>query len=58
MEMSKEMLWLKDSNFRWMPPSFLASVDVMEFHTFEAYSSLGQTTVKYTTNKLSLVEKE
>ena len=41
-----------------MSSSFLASVDVIDFHTFEAYSSLGLTTVKYTINNLSVVEKE
>jgi hypothetical protein len=41
-----------------MPSSLLASVDVMEFHTFEAYSSFALTAVKYTISKPSMVEKE
>jgi hypothetical protein len=36
-----------------MLSGFLASVDVTEFHTVEAYSSLGLTGVEYNTNKLS-----
>jgi hypothetical protein len=36
----------------------LASVVVTEFHTVEAYSSLGRTSVKYNTSRLSRVEKE
>jgi hypothetical protein len=44
-----------------MRSSFLASVDVTEFHTTEAYSSLGLRSVKYNNNnknKQSRVEKE
>ena len=37
---------------------FLASVAVIEFHTVEAYSSLGRTSVKYNISRLSRVEKE
>jgi hypothetical protein len=36
-----------------MRSSLLASVDVIEFHTTEAYSNLGLTEVKYKTYKLS-----
>jgi hypothetical protein len=41
-----------------MSSSFLASADIVEFHMIEAYSSLDLTTVKYSINKLSMVEKE
>jgi hypothetical protein len=44
-----------------LPPNafqLLVSVDVIEFHTVEAYSSSGLTSVKYNINKLSGVEKE
>ena len=41
-----------------MRSSFLASVDVTEFHTTEAYSSLGLTNVEYNNNKQSRVEEE
>jgi hypothetical protein len=34
------------------------SVDIVEFHTVEADSSLGLTSVKCNINKLSRVEKE
>jgi hypothetical protein len=46
-----------DVNFCWMCSSLLASVDVIEFHTTEAYSNLGLTKVKYKTNKHSREEK-
>jgi hypothetical protein len=36
----------------------LASVAVIEFHTEEAYSSLGLTSVKYNISRVSRVEKE
>jgi hypothetical protein len=35
----------------------LASVDVIEFYTTEAYSNLGMTKVKYKTHKHSREEK-
>jgi len=38
--------------------SLWGSVDVTEFHTVEAYSSLGLTGITYNINKLSRVEKE
>jgi hypothetical protein len=41
-----------------MYSSILALVDVMEFHTVEAYSGLGLTSVEYNLNKLSRLEKE
>jgi hypothetical protein len=41
-----------------MPSSLLESVDVMEIHTFEAYSSFVLTAVKYNINKPSMVKKE
>jgi hypothetical protein len=40
-----------------MRSSLLASVDVREFHTTEAYSNLGLTKVKYKKYKLSREEK-
>jgi hypothetical protein len=40
-----------------MRSSLLASVDVIEFHTTEAYSNLGLTKVKYKTYKHSREEK-
>jgi hypothetical protein len=40
-----------------MRSSLLASVDVTEFHTTEAYSNLDLTEVKYRTNKHSTEEK-
>jgi hypothetical protein len=46
-----------DVNFCWMRSSLLASVDVIEFHTTEAYSNLGLTKVKYKTYKHSREEK-
>jgi len=39
-----------------MRSSFLASVDVMEFHTVDAYLRLGLTRVKYSINKLLRVK--
>jgi hypothetical protein len=44
-------------NFRWMRSSLFASVDVMEFQTTEAYSTLALTKVEYNTNMHSRVEK-
>jgi hypothetical protein len=41
-----------------MHSSFLASVEVIEFHTMDEYSNLGSTSEKYKTNKLSRVENE
>jgi hypothetical protein len=41
-----------------MRSSFLASVEVIEFHTTNAYSNLGLTSEKYKINKLSIVENE
>jgi hypothetical protein len=41
-----------------MPSNCLASVDLIEFHTIEAYSGLGLTGVKYKIHMLSRVEKE
>jgi hypothetical protein len=38
-----------DVNFCWMRSSLLASVDVIGFHTTEAYSNLELTKVKYRT---------
>jgi hypothetical protein len=40
-----------------MCSSFLAIVDVTEFHTGEAYKSLGLTRVKYSVNNLSKSRK-
>jgi hypothetical protein len=40
-----------------MRSSLLASVDVIEFHSTEAYSNLGLTKVKYKTYKHSREEK-
>jgi hypothetical protein len=40
-----------------MRSSLLAAVDVIEFHTTEAYSNLGLTKVKYKTYKHSREEK-
>jgi hypothetical protein len=44
--------------FWWMFFTFLLLVDITEFQTIEAYSSVGLTNVKYNTNKQSVVEKE
>jgi hypothetical protein len=44
-----------DVNFCWMRSSLLASVDVIEFHTTEAYSNLDRTKVKYNTYKHSFL---
>jgi hypothetical protein len=41
-----------------MRSSFLASVEVIEFHTTDAYSNLGLKSEKYKINKLSRVENE
>jgi hypothetical protein len=41
-----------------MRSSYLASVDFLECHAVEVYSSLGLTRVKYNINKPSRVEKE
>ena len=41
-----------------MRSSSLASVDITEFHTFEAHTRLGLTRVKYNINKLSTLEKQ
>jgi hypothetical protein len=41
-----------------MRSSFLASVEVTEFHTADAYSNLGTKSEKYKINKLSRVENE
>jgi hypothetical protein len=41
-----------------MHSSFLASVEIIEFHTKDAYSNLGLTSEKYNINKLSAVENE
>ena len=41
-----------------MRSSFLASVEVIEFHTTDAHSNLGLTSEKYKLNKLSRVENE
>jgi hypothetical protein len=41
-----------------MCSSFLASVEVIVFHTTDAYSNLGLTSEKYKINKLSRVENE
>ena len=41
-----------------MRSSFLASVEVIELHTMDAYSNLGITSEKYKVNKLSRVEYE
>jgi hypothetical protein len=49
----KEKRYQTDVNFCWMRSSILASVDVIEFHTTEAYSNLGLTKVKYETYKHS-----
>jgi hypothetical protein len=38
--------------------SFFASVEVIEFHTTDAYSNLGLTSEKYKVNKQSRVENE
>jgi hypothetical protein len=40
-----------------MHSSLLAPVDVIEFHTTEAYSNLGLTKVRYKTYKYSREEK-
>jgi hypothetical protein len=37
---------------------FLASVEVIKFHTTDAYTNLGLTGEKYKINKLSKVENE
>jgi cellobiose-specific phosphotransferase system component IIB len=42
-----------DANFCWMRSSSLASVEVIEFRTTEAYSNLDLTKVKYSTCKHS-----
>jgi hypothetical protein len=39
-----------------MHSSFLASVEVIEFHTMDAYSNIGITSEKYKINELSRVE--
>jgi hypothetical protein len=44
--------------FCWLLSSFSLLVDITEFHTIEAYSSSGLTSVKYNINKQSVVEKE
>jgi hypothetical protein len=44
--------------FWWVFFTLLLLVDITEFQTIEAYSSLGLTNVKYNTNKQSVVEKE
>jgi hypothetical protein len=49
--MGEEMI-----NFCWMRSSLLASVDVIEFQTTEAYSNLDLTEVKYSTYKHSREE--
>jgi hypothetical protein len=41
-----------------MRSSFFTSVEVIEFHTTDAYSNLGLTSEKYKVNKLSRVENE
>jgi hypothetical protein len=41
-----------------MRSSFFASVEVIEFHTTDAYCNLGLTCEKYKVNKLSRVENE
>jgi hypothetical protein len=41
-----------------MRSSLLASVEVIKFHTTDAYSNLGPTSEKYKINKLSRVENE
>jgi hypothetical protein len=46
-----------DVNFCWMRSSLLASVDVIEFHTTEAYSYLDLIKVKYKTYKHSREER-
>jgi hypothetical protein len=41
-----------------MRSSLLASVEVMEFHATEAYSSVGLTNVQYSIKRLCREEKE
>lgn len=57
-------MWLKkrgrqrDKNIRWMRSNVLASVEVMEFHTTEAYCNLGLANEQYNTRKLCREENE
>jgi hypothetical protein len=55
MDMGKETI--ETANYCSMRSSLFASVDVTEFQTTEAYSSLGTTMVKYNIYRHSKVEK-
>jgi hypothetical protein len=58
MVVSKKTILTQGYELRWLRSCFLASVAVIEFHTVEAYSSLGLTGVRYNISSLSGVEKE
>jgi len=58
MVISKEMSLTQGYELPLTVCQLLESVNVMEFHTVEAYYSWGLTRVKYGINKLSRVEKE
>jgi hypothetical protein len=58
MILSKETILTQGYRLALNAMQFLAAVEVMEFRTFEAYSGLDLTRVKYNLNKLSRVEKE
>jgi hypothetical protein len=60
MIISKETILTQGYRLALNAMRLLAAVDVIVFHTVEAYSGLGLTRVMYNTsiNKLSRVEKE
>jgi hypothetical protein len=54
--MREKTIKIVGCNFCWTPSSLLASVDVIEFQTAEAYSVLDVTNVKYIIHKQSREE--
>ena len=58
MTVSKETILTESYELPLTAFQVLTSVHVIEFHTVEAYSSLGLTGTKYDNNNLSTVEKE
>jgi hypothetical protein len=57
MDLGKETIRTEGADFRWMCFTLLASVDITEFITTNAYSSLDLTRVKYNVNIDSRDEK-
>jgi hypothetical protein len=57
MDLRKKRLKQRAANLCWMRSSLLASVDVIEFHTTDAYLSLDETNVVYNQSIHSIDEK-